>query len=81
MKTTTIRIDDEMLGRVDGLAKALSRSRSWVINQAIDRYLPTGLFEALGKNPQFGATSIHKHSILFPPFNLSFFEHCNRRAY
>ena len=39
MKATTIRIDDEMLGRVDGLAKALSRSRSWVINQAIDRFL------------------------------------------
>ncbi len=38
MKATTIRIDDEMLGRVDGLAKALSRSRSWVINQAIDRF-------------------------------------------
>ncbi len=39
MKATTIRIDDKVLGRVDGLAKALSRSRSWVINQAIDRYL------------------------------------------
>lgn len=39
MKATTIRIDDEVLGRVDGLAKALSRSRSWVINQAIDRFL------------------------------------------
>ena len=39
MKATTIRIDDETLGRVDGLAKALSRSRSWIINQAIDRFL------------------------------------------
>ena len=39
MKATTIRIDDKMLGRVDGLAKALSRSRSWVISQAIDRFL------------------------------------------
>ena len=39
MKATTIRIDDEILGRIDGLAKALSRSRSWVINQAIDRFL------------------------------------------
>ena len=39
MKATTIRIDDEMLGRDDGLAKTLSRSRSWVINQAIDRFL------------------------------------------
>ena len=39
MKATTIRIDDEMLGRVDGLAKTLSRSRSWVINQAINQFL------------------------------------------
>ncbi len=39
MKTTTIRIDDTVLERVDDLAKMLSRSRSWVINQAIDRFL------------------------------------------
>ena len=39
MKATTIRIDDKILGRVDGLAEALSRSKSWVINQAIDRFL------------------------------------------
>lgn len=39
MKTTTVRIDNDMLGRIDGLAKSLSRSRSWVINQAIDRFL------------------------------------------
>lgn len=39
MKTTTVRIDDAVLERVDDLARALSRSRSWVINQAIDRFL------------------------------------------
>ena len=39
MKATTIRIDDDILGRVDGLANSLSRSRSWVINQAIERFL------------------------------------------
>jgi len=39
MKTTTVRIDNDTLERVDGLAKVLSRSRSWVINQAIDRFL------------------------------------------
>ena len=39
MKTTTVRIDEGTLERVDGLAKVLSRSRSWVINQAIDRFL------------------------------------------
>jgi predicted transcriptional regulator len=39
MKATTIRIDDDTLARVDGLANTLSRSRSWVINQAIERFL------------------------------------------
>ena len=39
MKATTIRIEDEKIGRIDGLAKTLSRTRSWVINQAIDRFL------------------------------------------
>ena len=28
-----------MLGRADRIAKALSRSRNWVIQQAVDRYL------------------------------------------
>lgn len=39
VKTTTIRIDDSVLGRVDSIAKAMSRSRNWVIQQAVDRYL------------------------------------------
>jgi predicted transcriptional regulator len=39
MKTTTVRIDDTILERVDNLARTLSRSRSWVINQAIERFL------------------------------------------
>ena len=39
MKVTTVRIDDDMLGRIDCLANTLSRSRSWVINQAIERFL------------------------------------------
>ena len=39
MKATTVRIDDNTLNRVDDLAQALSRSRSWVINQAIGRFL------------------------------------------
>ena len=39
MKATTIRIDNDTLGRIDGLANTLSRSRSWVINQAIERFL------------------------------------------
>lgn len=39
MKATTVRIEDDMLGRIDGLAVSLSRSRSWVIKQAIERFL------------------------------------------
>ena len=39
MKATTVRINDDMLGRIDGLATTLSRSRSWVINQAIERFM------------------------------------------
>lgn len=39
MKATTIRLDDNMIGRVDHLASELSRSRSWVIKQAIERFL------------------------------------------
>jgi predicted transcriptional regulator len=38
-KTTTIRMDPRMLKRVDGIARAVSRSRAWVINQAVERYL------------------------------------------
>ena len=37
--TASIRIDQEKLARLDRLAAALSRSRSWVVNQSIDRYL------------------------------------------
>ena len=39
MKATTIRLDEGMIGRVDHLAGELSRSRSWVIKQAIERFL------------------------------------------
>ncbi len=38
-KTTTVRMESRMLKRVDGLANAMSRSRAWVINQAVERYL------------------------------------------
>ena len=39
MKATTVRLDEGMIGRVDHLASELSRSRSWVIKQAIERFL------------------------------------------
>jgi predicted transcriptional regulator len=39
MKTTTIRMEDKTLNRIDSMAKSLSRSRTWVINQALERYI------------------------------------------
>ncbi len=39
MKATTVRINDDMLLRIDGLANTLTRTRSWVINQAIERFV------------------------------------------
>lgn len=39
MKTTTIRMDDTVLSRVDSMAKSLNRSRAWVVNQAIEQFL------------------------------------------
>ncbi|CAK8720135.1 Putative transcriptional regulator [Candidatus Electrothrix laxa] len=39
MKATTIRMEDSVLTRVDSMAKVMNRSRTWVINQAIQRFL------------------------------------------
>ena len=39
MKPTTVRIADNILGRLDGLAETLNRSRSWMINQAIEKFV------------------------------------------
>jgi len=39
MKATTIRMDDTVLDRVDSMAKSINRSRTWVINQAVERFL------------------------------------------
>jgi hypothetical protein len=36
----TIRLDDpEAADRIDALAKAMDRSRNWVLNRAVDEYL------------------------------------------
>jgi len=39
MKTTTIRMEEMMLARVDSMAKNINRSRTWLINQAVERFL------------------------------------------
>jgi predicted transcriptional regulator len=38
-KVTSIRLDDEIASRLDTLAASLDRPRTWVIEQAIVRYL------------------------------------------
>jgi predicted transcriptional regulator len=38
-KTASIRMADEKLERIDKLARAMHRSRAWVINEAVSRYL------------------------------------------
>ncbi len=39
MRATTIRVDDEILSRLDGLAQSAGRSRSYLIQEALARYL------------------------------------------
>uniref|UniRef100_UPI004056F619 CopG family ribbon-helix-helix protein n=1 Tax=Candidatus Electrothrix sp. TaxID=2170559 RepID=UPI004056F619 len=39
MKATTIRMEDSVLNRIDSMAKVMNRSRTWVINQAIQHFL------------------------------------------
>ena len=39
MKATTIRMEDTVLDRVDSMAKSVNRSRTWIINQAVERFL------------------------------------------
>lgn len=39
MKATTVKMDEQLLQRVDGMASSLSRSRSWLITQALKRFV------------------------------------------
>lgn len=39
MKSTTVRMADTLLRRVDGIAESLNRPRSWIINQALERFV------------------------------------------
>ena len=38
-RNISLRMSEEKIQQVDSLAKTLGRSRAWVINQAMDRYL------------------------------------------
>ena len=61
-RVTSIRLDDELAGRLDQLAAALDRPRSWVIEQAIARYVEeeawqvAAITEALEAYERGGAT-------------------------
>ena len=39
MKVTTVRFDEDVLSRLDGLARETKRSRNWLIQEAVGRYL------------------------------------------
>ena len=39
MRATTIRMEDTVLDRVDSMAKSVNRSRTWLINQAVEQFL------------------------------------------
>lgn len=39
--TLSLRLDEEIISRLDRIAKALDRSRSWVIADAIRLYIET----------------------------------------
>jgi predicted transcriptional regulator len=38
-RTTSVRLSESRLDQLDRLARSLDRSRSWVIEQAVERYL------------------------------------------
>ena len=39
MRATTIRMEDATLARLDGMAETTGRSRSFLIKEAVDRFL------------------------------------------
>ena len=39
MKPTTVRIDENLLARLDDLTAVVDRSRSWLINDALRQYV------------------------------------------
>lgn len=39
MKATSVRLDDELMERIDRMAEILARPRSWVISEALKRFV------------------------------------------
>jgi len=48
MTTVTARIDEETHGRLDNLAKATDRSRSWLVADAVRRYVEEECWQVAG---------------------------------
>lgn len=65
-RVTSIRLSDELVGRLDALAAAVDRPRAWVIEQAIVRYVEeeawqvAALTEALAEY-RAGRVTLHDH--------------------
>lgn len=39
MKATSVRLDDELMEQIDHMAEVLARPRSWVITEALKRFV------------------------------------------
>ena len=65
-KVTSIRLSDELADRLDQLAATLDRPRSWLIEQAVARYVEQEAFEiaAIGEALaayRGGGAPLHPH--------------------
>ena len=69
-KITSIRLKDDLCAQLDQLAKALDRSRAWVIEQAIARYVEeeawqiAAIQEALAEYQAGGAKLIPHEEVM-----------------
>jgi predicted transcriptional regulator len=65
-KVTSIRLSDELADRLAHLAAALDRPRSWLIEQAVARYVEQEAFEVAAISEALaayrrGGASLHPH--------------------
>jgi predicted transcriptional regulator len=69
-KVTSIRLSEELVSRLDQLAGALDRPRSWLIEQAIARYLDeeawqvAAVAEAVAEYREGGAKLTPHHQVM-----------------
>lgn len=69
-KVISVRLSDELASRLDQLADALDRPRSWLIEQAIARYIDeeawqaAAIAEALDEYRKGGATLVPHEQVM-----------------